>query len=207
MGTSKNGQPPFSLSDVQPIAGEDTFGSGGANVAPNQGVPAMGAVLLDIMKRHAKQVANPTALRAIVAADRADGQLIVTLDTYTLWTWEPASAVAADSTHVAPTDVGAGVGRYVALATTPQTLGNLGIQSGGGVLTLGASGNVAATITASSRIFIQRTGVNASTALGELDITNKTIGAPGHFVVEALDPAALTVQTGDLSSFDWLVVG
>jgi hypothetical protein len=80
-------------------------------------------------------------------------------------------------------------------------------QSGGGTLTSGASGNIAATITASSRIVVTRTAVNASTALGELAVTNKSVGAPGHFVVDALTPATPgTPLASDVSSFDWVVM-
>jgi len=172
MGTSKNGQPPFSLSDVQPIAGEDTFGSGGSNVAPNQGVPAMGAVLLDIMKRHAKQVASPTALQAIVSADRADGQLILTLDTYTLWAWEPANATAADATHIAPTDVGAGAGRFVAVATTPVAA---------------ATDSTAGTLSAADKTKLDSGNVIAQASL---HVTAATVAALGGSTTGHIDFAA-----------------
>lgn len=118
MGTSVNGQPPFSPSDVQPKAGVDSFGSGGANLVPGQGIPSAGAVLLDLLKRIGRAVANTAGLQATKAADRFDGALVITLDTYTLWVWESGNATAADGTHIQPSDV-SGNGRFVAVATTP----------------------------------------------------------------------------------------
>jgi hypothetical protein len=206
MGTDVKGNGPFSPSDVDPTK----FGSGGRSYAPNQGYTAAPAILHQLLQRIAFAMANTAALQATVEADRKDGMVVVTLDTYTIWVWEDASAAGADSTHIEPTDTaaGSGLGRFVAVATTPQTLGNLGIQTGSGVLTAGASGNVAATITASSKVFVTRTAVNASTTLGELAVTNKTIGAPGHFVVDAETVGTpATPQAGDASSFDWMVVG
>ncbi len=84
----------------------------------------------------------------------------------------------------------------------------LPVQTGGGTLTNGASGNIPATITASSRITITRTVVNTSSALGELAVTNKTTGTPGHFVVDALTVTSPgTPLATDQSSFDWVVTG
>lgn len=42
-----NPQPPYQPGDVDP----KTFGSGGANVAPGQGIPSMGDVLHDLLSR------------------------------------------------------------------------------------------------------------------------------------------------------------
>ena len=115
MTTSVNGQAPFSPSDVDP----NKFGSGGSNVAPNQGVPAVGRVLNDLLKRIGTPVANAAGLQATVQADRADGQLVMTLDTYTLWVWENASTTAVSATVIEPADVsvGSGIGRFHKLAT------------------------------------------------------------------------------------------
>ena len=114
MGTSKNGLPPFSPSDVQktPTSTPD-FGSGGRSLIPNQGYPAVGPILYALLQRIATAAANVAALQATVENDRADGQLVVTLDTYTLWVWKNADTTAADAAHIAPTDVGAGAGRFV----------------------------------------------------------------------------------------------
>jgi hypothetical protein len=99
----------FSVSDIS-----DTFGSGGANIAPGQGIPNLRDILRDLLSRSAAPVANVAALQATLAANRVAGQEILTLDTSTTWVWKPADTTAVDSTHVAPTDVGGGAGRWVA---------------------------------------------------------------------------------------------
>lgn len=111
----QNGQAPFNVSDIDP-----SFGSGGKNLAPNQGVPSVPAILKDLLARTMKAAADTTALQATVAADRVDGMLVVTLDTYTVWVWEAGSTATADSSHIEPTDTaaGSGVGRFVATQTT-----------------------------------------------------------------------------------------
>jgi hypothetical protein len=55
-------------------------------------------------------VADATALAAIVAADRANGMVIVKLDDYTLWVFESGSSASASNWVVVP---GAGTGRWV----------------------------------------------------------------------------------------------
>ncbi len=206
MGTSKNGLPPFSPSDVQktPTSTPD-FGSGGRSLIPNQGYPAVGPILYALLQRIATAAANVAALQATVENDRADGQLVVTLDTYTLWVWKNADTTAADAAHIAPTDVGAGAGRFVNVLDAESSGG---IQSGSSTLVLGVSPNIPATITANTKITLGRTAANASTALGELAITNKTVGAPGYFVVTA-DTVGTpgTPLAADLSSFDWIAIG
>lgn len=208
MGTSKNGLPPFSPSDVQKTpASTPDFGSGGRSVAPNQGYPAMGPILYALLQRIGSAVANVAALRATVENDRADGMLVVTLDTYTVWVWKDADTTAADAAHIEPTDTaaGSGAGRFVNILDAESSGG---IQSGSSTLVAGVSPAIAAVITASTKITLGRTAANASTALGELAITNKTVGAPGHFVVTA-DTVGTpgTPLAGDLSSFDWIAVG
>jgi hypothetical protein len=80
------------------------------------------------------------------------------------------------------------------------------VQGGTTTLVAGVSPSVSANLTASSRVLLNRTAVNASTALGE-PVVVKTPGAPGHFVVTAAQSATPgSTQTGDLSTFDWLVV-
>ena len=119
MGTSKNGQPPFSPSDVQktPTSTPD-FGSGGRSIAPNQGYPAVGPILYELLRRIGTPVATTAGLAATVENDRADGMLCVTLDTYTIWIWQDQSSAAASSTVIEPTDVAGGanggLGRWVA---------------------------------------------------------------------------------------------
>jgi hypothetical protein len=195
----------FKVSDIS-----DTFGSGGANVVPLQGVPNMRDLFRDILSRLSAPMANVAALQATVAADRIDGQEVVTLDTYTTWVWKAADATAADSTHIAPTDVGAGAGRFVAEAATaesPDTPATIGLSSGTGVLINGQSATIAATITASSRIMVTRSGLAASTAIAELMAGSRVIGAPGSFRVSSQKDDASGLQAGDQSTFDWYVLG
>jgi hypothetical protein len=206
MGTSVNGQGPVSLSDVTP----SSYGSGGANLAPNQGgtnggVPSLGIVLAALLARLGTPVANVAALQATVAADRADGMLVVTLDSYTPWVWKAGDATAADAAHIAPTDVGAGNGRFVNLLDA-ETTG--GFQSGSSTLVAGVSPAIPANITAQTKIVVSRTAANASTALGELAVTTKTPGAPGSFVVKAdTQGTPGTPLAADVSSFDWIALG
>src|SRR5882672_2321302 len=91
----------------------DNFGSGGSNVVPGQGVPNMRDGLRAALGSFAPPYADSTAMTASLAKDRVDGQVTVLLSDYTKWTWKAADAAAADSTHVAPTDVGVGAGRWV----------------------------------------------------------------------------------------------
>jgi len=58
-------------------------------------------------------------------------------------------------------------------------------------------------VTADCVILLTRQGVNASTALGELAVTAKTAGT--SFVVTSLQSGG-TTQTGDLSTFCWMII-
>lgn len=205
MGTDVNGLGPFSPSDVDPLK----FGSGGKGYAPSQGYTAAPQLFHQILQRLGYALANTAALQATVEADRKDGMMVVTLDTYTLWVWRDASTDGTSSTVIEPTDTaaGSGSGRWEAVATTAQTLSQLGIQTGTSTLVNGVSPNVSATIGASTRIQCTRTAVNASTAIADLTVTNKTNGSPGHFVVTALRAASVATETGDESSFDWIAIG
>ncbi len=188
----------------------DTFGSGGSNVVPGQGVPNLRDLFRDILGRIYAPVANVAALQATLAADRVDGQQVVTLDTYTVWVWKVADATAADSTHVAPTDVGAGAGRWVADASSvesPDTPATIGLSSGTSVLVNGQSAAIVATVTASSRIVVTRSGLAASTALGQLTTGTRVNGAPGSFKVTAQKSDTTGLEAGDQSTFDWYILG
>jgi hypothetical protein len=182
--TSKNGAAPFSPSDVDP----NKFGSGGANIAPNQGVPAMGRVLNDLLGRVASPVANVTALQATLAADRVDGQTVLTLDTYTFWVWKATDATAADANHIAPTDLAGGAGRFV----------NLAVSSGSGqgqvqhvvidiplatiqAKTSGAAFNIGAALPANARLIRVETDVIvALTGTGPMSAAHSTIQNTGE---------------------------
>ena len=104
----------------------DSFGSGGEGLAPDGATgPFAGAASDDmparVLRDHLRAlyaathppVADATALTATLARNRADGQLVVKLDDYSIWVWKAADATAADATHVKPTDVGSGNGRWV----------------------------------------------------------------------------------------------
>lgn len=64
-------------------------------------------------------------------------------------------------------------------------------------------------ISANSRIFLTRRGVNLSTALGELAVTTLTPGAgTGSFVIGARQPGTPgSLEANDLSTVDYLIVG
>jgi len=88
------------------------------------------------------------------------------------------------------------------------TLANTGSAATVGTATLTA-GTVTVNTTASDStcyIFLQRRDINASTAIGELRITQRNAG--NFVVVSASTPptAPTTTQTGDLSTFDWMIV-
>jgi len=195
----------FNVSDIV-----DTFGSAGSNVPPNQGIPNLRDLFRDVLGRLSAPVANVAGLQATLAANRVNGQLILTLDTYTTWVWKASDATAADSTHVAPTDVGAGAGRWVAETTTPEaadTPATIGLSSGSGALVNGASGAIAANITSSSKIVVTRNSAASSTAIGQLITGTRVNGSPGSFRVSAEKSDMSGVETGDQSTFDWYVIG
>lgn len=98
---------------------DDNFGSGGTGLSPDGGSgPHVGNNLRDELRvtRGALWTpgyANSAALTASLAANRQRGQLAVKLDDLSVWMWNDTSAAAADATHIAPTDVGAGAGRWI----------------------------------------------------------------------------------------------
>ena len=83
----------------------------------------------------------------------------------------------------------------------------------GGAATVGTATLSAGTVTVSTTasdstcyIFLQRRDINSSTAIGELRITQRNAG--NFVVVSASTPptAPTTTETGDLSTFDWMIV-
>jgi len=58
-------------------------------------------------------------------------------------------------------------------------------------------------ITANDRVFVTRTSINGSTALGVLEAV---VTASTNFVINARDPADATVETADVSVVDWFIV-
>lgn len=101
----------------------DQLGVGGSLLSPKGGSAPSGhpkdlqALLRLAFSNHYAPYADVAGLTASKAKNRADGQIAIKLDDYSLWVWEAASATAADGTHIAPTDVGVGVGRWVKFAT------------------------------------------------------------------------------------------
>lgn len=191
----------FQVSDIS-----DTFGSGGSNVPPSQGIPNLRDLFRQILGVTSAPVANVAALQATLAQDRVDGQQILTLDTYTVWVWKAADATAANATHVAPTDVGGGAGRWVSESSAGAPAG-IGLSSGSGTLVNGVSAAIPANISASSKIIVTRNAFALSTAVGELVTGTRVNGSPGSFKVTSEKDDMSGVQTGDQSTFDWYVIG
>lgn len=189
----------------------DLLGSGGAGLSPGGSGPSDGTKnLRDLLRAILGAIfpayANATALTASKAANRQDGQFVVKLDDYSLWTWQAASSAAAGTTVIAPTDVGVGAGRWV------QVLGGGGLpgqlQTGQATLVAGSATGIAATITANTKFFFSRQSVGASTAVGELTAASIVQGAPGSFAIKSVtDATPGTAVAGDVSVVNWLAIG
>lgn len=96
------------------------FGSGGSAAQPALGNQAgMVECTKSLMGTVSAPLADTAALTASLAKDRKDGMLVVLLSDYSIWVWKANSATAADGTHIAPTDVGAGNGRWVRAVAGP----------------------------------------------------------------------------------------
>ena len=102
---------------------KDEFGAGGANLVPTQGIPNLRDILRNLLGRSYAPVSSTAGLTASLAADRVDGMQAVNLADYTTWTWEASSAAATSADVIAPTDVGAGVGRWVHQDVTDEAAG------------------------------------------------------------------------------------
>jgi len=122
-------------------------------------------------------------------------------------TWSAIAGPVSATTLTASGDItttagnvvisGAGKGLQIEGGAVTDTIGTGTLAAG--TVTI-ANTNIAAT----DRIFIQRTAANASTTLGELSYT---ISAGASFTVTSLilgTPGS--TQTGDLSSFTYLIV-
>lgn len=199
----------------------DQLGDGGAGLSPGDGsgpsdISKFGnliTILRSLRAANWPQLANLAAFQATIAANRADGQMALKLDDYTQWVWKAADATAADANHIVPTDVGAGAGRWVNIDGTG---GGGGAVSGGtqvgttAALVAGVSATINATVTASSKIYLSRATVGASTALGELVPTNIVAGANGtgsFKVTSATLGTPGTPLAGDLSTVNWMIIG
>jgi hypothetical protein len=131
-----------------------------------------------------------------------------------------SSQAAADAVRLVASDAAGGVTLECGTGNVNVTGGNLVLSdvatqlemNGGaatdfiGTATL-ANGEISianTNIAANDRIFLQRTAVNASTALGFLIYT---ISAGTNFTVESKDPASpASDETGDQSSFTYFIV-
>ena len=96
------------LSDI-----DAQFASGGAGLIPGQGRSNLPDALRTLLGLHHIAVPTTATLTAGLAKNRKDGMLCVVLASYSIWVWQAASVVAASATVIAPTDVGAGAGRWV----------------------------------------------------------------------------------------------
>lgn len=84
------------------------------------------------------------------------------------------------------------------------------LPTSGGAQTVGtatlAAGQITVTTTGSdvtSYIMITRGAINSSSALGELRVSNKSAN---QFTVTSTNLTSMATQTGDLSSFDWVII-
>lgn len=78
------------------------------------------------------------------------------------------------------------------------------IQRGTATLVDGKTAPIAATITATSKIYLTHAG-GAGTTRGILASTDRVVGAPGSFTITATDLAGVQSADDD-SSVDWLVI-
>jgi len=193
---------------------QDQFGSAGANIPPSGagGTPSLRDVLRVLLDVTGAPYADSTALTASLAKDRVDGQVVVKMDDYTKWTWKAADSTAADTTHIAPTDVGVGDGRWVREDAIEETTGAQGemqrvtttfnlaaIQA----LSTGVAFNVGSPLPANARVHSVEAVVTAITggsisamhltmqggsdAAGSL-IADSTVTAGGTFATPGTNP-------------------
>ena len=74
-------------------------------------------------------------------------------------------------------------------------------KQGVATLALGTVTVANTSVTATSRIFLTRQGINASTAMGELAVSARTAGT--SFTITSYTPAAVTTLVTDLSTVAW----
>lgn len=130
------------------------------------------------------------------------------------FTLQAPDALAADVNATLPIDggVAGAVGGGNILSSSgglTPTLSFVQFQSGTAAIgAAGVSAAIAANITASSRIVITVKDFVASTAVGlEAKAADRTVGAPGSFIVTAYDAAAAAVAGANGTTFDWFIVG
>jgi hypothetical protein len=136
---------------------------------------------LDLVASRVNIADTEAELTTSRAQDRIDGTLWLALDTNSIWQWDEASAAnAAWSGIIAPTDVGAGAGRFLARSyTVSATLVN-------GTVTV-ANARVKAT-----SFIVPVHNVIGGTALGVLTVPTASINAgAGTFVINSNNAAGL----------------
>lgn len=102
--------------------------------------------------------------------------------------------------HNTGTETIAGAKTFSSPVDVPGVLVVEGANAKQGVATLVAGTVTVAntSITATSRIFLTRQGLNASTAMGELAVNARVLGT--SFTITSYTAGAVTIQTGDLST-------
>jgi hypothetical protein len=157
----------------------------------------------EVSERIAGNFASTTAMAAITPKFRADG-MIATVG-LTVWLFDIASTASASATVIVPADSPT-AGRWLALVAGATPV----VQSGTLTLVAGTKTiNTGVVITATSRIFYQRTAQGGtSTAVANYDTTNKTAGVAGvgAFTVQASTVAGVIVNT-DTSTLDYVIIG
>ena len=114
-------------------------------------------------------------------------------------------AAITGTTIVGNTSVTSG-GNIVMSAVATQLEMNGGAATdfiGQATLTAGTVTVANTNIAATDRVFVTRSDVNGSTALGVLDVS---ITASTNFIIDARNPADATVQTNDVSIVDYFIV-
>jgi len=76
-------------------------------------------------------------------------------------------------------------------------------KQGTATLALGTVTVANTSVTATSRIFLTRQGLNASTAMGELAVASRSAGV--SFTITSYTAGAVTTQIGDLSTVAYLI--
>lgn len=115
------------------------------------------------------------------------------------------TGVSADTLTAANGNITATNGNLVLTATGNKLVIAAGADCSVGTATL-VSGTVTVTntaVTANSKIFLTRDGLNASTAIADLHVSNILVGS---FDVTSTRHNTLATETGDLSTFQYLII-
>ena len=158
----------------------------------------------EVSKRTYGAVDAETDLDNIPTTSRYDGMIAVVLADQTLWIFDKDSSATETSGSVR--QPASGTGRWLKVGSS--LLASSAIQSGTSTLATGTK-SVSATITSTSRIIItmKDPGAGAITGFAAFDVPvgTRVVGAPGTFVVNAIDDSKATIATA-VCTFDWLVI-